>query len=208
MLITFEGIDGSGKSTQATLLADRLKKLNMEVLLVREPGGTELSERVRTILLDTEVQINSMAELLLFSAARSQLVDEVIVPALRRNATVICDRFTDSTLAYQGGGRAVAQSDWLESFNRIVTNGLAPLRTYYLAIDYEEAMRRRKSRDESSLDRMEQSGEAFYRRIIGSYDDIAQRHNQRIKRIDATRSIDEQHRQIWADVEALQIETS
>ncbi len=207
MLITFEGIDGSGKSTQATLLQQRLQAEGLPVLLVREPGGTVLSERVRDILLDSTISINSMAELMLFSAARSQLIEEVIVPALRVNTTVLCDRFTDSTLAYQGGGRDVAQRDWLESFNRIVTNGLVPLRTYYLAINYEVAMRRRQIRDGDELDRMENGGEAFYRRIIGSYDEIAQSHNRRIQRIEGALSVEQQHDLIWADVEELLIES-
>lgn len=203
MLITFEGIDGSGKSTQATMLAERLQREGQAVLLVREPGGTELSERVRTILLDPALSINSMAELLLFSAARSQLVSDVIVPALKENTTVICDRFTDSTLAYQGGGRDVAQRDWLESFNRIVTNGLVPMRTYYIAIDFAESTRRLDTREAGKGDRMEQTGPEFYHRIIGAYDEIAKLHNMRVKRLDGKRSIETIHDEIWSDLEEL-----
>ncbi|MCB0719229.1 MAG: dTMP kinase [Bacteroidetes bacterium] len=207
MLITFEGIDGSGKSTQATMLEQRLRKKGERVLLVREPGGTELSERVRSILLDPGVHINKMAELLLFSAARSELVEEVLVPALRNDTIVICDRFTDSTLAYQGGGREVAARDWLEAFNRIVTNGLVPMRTYYLAIDHAEAMRRRELREGGNNgDRMEQTGTDFYERIISSYDDIAQTDCQRVMRIDGRLPVGEIHDLIWADLDELKVE--
>jgi len=113
LLLTFEGIDGSGKSTQARLLDERLREEGYETLLVREPGGTAFSERVRSLLLDPSLNVQPFAELLLFSAARAQLVAERIRPALEAGRIVICDRFYDSTTAYQGAGRGVAEPAWL-----------------------------------------------------------------------------------------------
>ena len=119
MFITFEGIDFSGKTTQATLLVERLKRSGKEVVFLREPGGTPVSEKIRSILLDKQhLDMNPRAELLLFSAARSQLVRQVILPALEKRSVVVCDRFYDSTTAYQGYGRGIELTDIL-AINRI-----------------------------------------------------------------------------------------
>ena len=123
MIISFEGIDGSGKSTQAKRLLDRLGASSLDVLYVREPGGTAVSERIRTLLLDPSLVMDPFAEMLLFSAARAQLVREKIRPFHEAGGIVICDRFFDSTVAYQGGGRQVADPDWLGDFQRVVTDG-------------------------------------------------------------------------------------
>lgn len=202
MFITFEGIDGSGKSTQARLLIERLEREGRQVYLFREPGGTELSEQVRTMLLDPSLDIRPLPELLLFSAARAQLVESAIRPALSDGAVVICDRFYDSTTAYQGAGRRVADVSWVKEFNRIVTGGLDPDRTYYIAIDPALAATRRQGRSEVR-DRMEQGDGAFYRRVTEAYEDIAADEPHRICRLEGRRSIEDLHAAIWSDFQEM-----
>jgi dTMP kinase len=202
LLLTFEGIDGSGKSTQARLLDEHLRDRGHETLLVREPGGTELSERIRSLLLNPELNVRPMAELLLFSAARTQLVAERIRPALEAGQVVICDRFYDSTTAYQGAGRGVADPAWLQSFHRRVTDGLVPDRTYLVELDPETA-RRRRDADGAMGDRMEAENDNFYRRVAGAYDALADEHSSRFRRLDGHRPIDALHATVRADVEAL-----
>ncbi len=201
ILVTFEGIDGSGKSTQAQRLVDRLEAQGYSVALFREPGGCAVSERVRSILLDPTLAINDVAELLLFSAARAQLVEERIRPALAEGTIVVCDRFYDSTTAYQGAGRRVAEWEWLRGFNRRVTGGLEPDRTYLIGISPEEAFQRRSKRSEA--DRMELGDAAFFERVIAAYERLAQEEPHRIARLDGARAIDDLAASIWDDVQAL-----
>lgn len=198
MLITFEGIDGSGKSTQARLLAQRLEEVGYQTLLVREPGGTELSERIRQLLLDPALDIDAFAELLLFMAARRQLVIARIRPALQAGYIVLCDRFYDSTIAYQGGGRGVAEPVWLQDFNRRVTDGLVPHRTYWLDVPLEIAQARRSRSVDT--DRMELADPAFFERVRATYAQLTAEEPSRILRLDATVSIESLHETIWADV--------
>lgn len=198
MFITFEGIDGSGKSTQAQLLVDHLERKGRRVRLYREPGGTELSERVRSMLLDPGLDVRPFPELLLFSAARAQLVETTIRPALKEGTVVICDRFYDSTTAYQGAGRSVADIRWVQEFNTKVTGGITPDRTYYIAIDPHLALKRRAVRSESR-DRMEQGNARFYERVIAAYDELAADEPARILRLDGAMSVEELHETIWAD---------
>lgn len=202
MLLTFEGIDGSGKSTQAGLLERRLQENGYDTLLVREPGGTELSERVRSLLLDSSLNVRPFAELLLFSAARAQLVAERIRPALEAGQVVICDRFYDSTTAYQGAGRNVAEPEWLESFHRRVTGHLVPDRTYWVDVDIETAQRRLAA-DDAESDRMEAAGLDFYERVRQAYTDLASKHSDRIVQVDGERAVDDLHGEVWSDVQAL-----
>ena len=202
LLLTFEGIDGSGKSTQARLLNEYLRENGYETLLVREPGGTELSERIRSVLLEPDVNVHPMAELLLFSAARTQLVAERVRPALDNGKIVICDRFYDSTTAYQGAGRGVADPSWLQSFHRRVTDGLVPDRTYLVELAPDTA-RVRRDEDEADGDRMEAEDQNFYHRVAAAYDALADEHPDRIQRLDGHRSIEALHATIRADVEAL-----
>jgi dTMP kinase len=201
-LITFEGIDGSGKSTQAHRLKSRLQAQGHDALLVREPGGTELSERVRSILLDSSLNVQPFAELLLFSAARAQLVAERIRPALAEGRIVICDRFYDSTTAYQGAGRDVAEPGWLQDFHRRVTSDLVPDRTYLVEVDPETARARRADNAEED-DRMEAAGDDFYERVSRAYTKLAEAHPTRFRRLDGQRSIEEIHEAVWKDVQAL-----
>jgi dTMP kinase len=202
LLLTFEGIDGSGKSTQARLLDEYLHEQGYETLLVREPGGTELSEEIRSLLLEPDLNVRPMAELLLFSAARTQLVSERIRPALESGRVVICDRFYDSTTAYQGAGRKVADPSWLQSFHRRVTDGLVPDRTFLVDLNPEAAQARRDD-DAAEGDRMEAEDQAFYHRVADAYDTLATQHPDRIRRLDGSRSIDALHSTIRANVEAL-----
>ncbi len=197
MLVTFEGLDGSGKSTQVRLLTERLKAEGFPTLAVREPGGTPLSERVRELLLDPGLHIVPFAELLLFSAARAQLVAERIRPELARGSVVVCDRFYDSSTAYQGGGRGLESLEWFRSFNARVTGGLRPDRTYLIELTPEQAFARRAAAD---ADRMEAAGLAFFARVAEAYRRLAEEEPDRFVRIDGTLPIDVIHAQIWADL--------
>jgi len=202
LLITFEGIDGSGKSTQARRLYQYLSREGADPLMVREPGGTDLSERIRSVLLEPDANVHPMAELLLFSAARAQLAAERIRPALNDGRIVICDRFYDSTTAYQGAGRGVAAPDWLQAFNRRVTGGLEPDRTYLVEVDPKTAQARREDTTDD-VDRMESADLAFYERVADAYDRLAEAHPDRFVRLAGHRSIDALHEQVRADVRAL-----
>ena len=197
MLITFEGIDGSGKSTQARLLSGHFERRGYAPLLVREPGGTVLSERVRALLLDPDAHIAPRAELLLFSAARAQLVEDVVRPALDAGRLVIADRFYDSTTAYQGAGRGLADEEWLHTFHAFVTGGLAPDRTYFIDVPLDTAAARR-GRDR---DRMEEAGAAFFARVRAGYRQIAEREPARVMTLDGRQPVEALHAAIVRDIE-------
>ena len=199
MLITFEGIDGCGKSSQAKLLADRLSDQGIETILVREPGGTQLSEQVREILLNMKhtTPISDSAELLLFAASRAQLIDEVIEPALKRNAVVICDRFSDSTIAYQGYGRGLPLA-YIRTVNDLATGGLIPDITFMIDVPLELAIRRRKGMGD---DRMESESRLFFSHVVQGYMALAQKHTDRIHVIDGTDSMEDIHHTISRLVE-------
>lgn len=184
MFFSFEGIDGSGKSTQAKLLAETLRDRGHTVVEVREPGGTALGEKIRALLLDPASDVAARSELLLFSAARAQLVDRVIQPALADGAVVIADRFYDSTTAYQGGGRGVAGAPWLASLHQFVTAGCIPNRTYFIDVPVPIASSRRLHRP---ADRMETGGDLFYQSVRDAY--LALSESDRILTLDGTRSI-------------------
>ena len=203
MFITFEGIDGSGKSTQIRSLKERLEEAGEEVHVYREPGGTGVSERIRTLLLDPLCEIEPFAELLLFSAARAQLVSEKIRPALHRGCIVICDRFYDSTTAYQGAGRRLGEIGWMVDFHARVTGNLVPDRTYYLSIPLAKALKRRQKRDGQSEDRMEKTGTAFFERVVHAYEGLVERHPERFVKLDGTLPISSLHDLIWDDIQNL-----
>lgn len=181
MFVTFEGIDGSGKSTQARLLGERLRDEGREVVSTREPGGTDLGERVREILLG-DGSIVPWAEAALFAAARAQLVETVIRPALARGAFVICDRYVDSSLAYQGVARGLGLDAVLE-LNLAAVDGLIPDRTFLLALPPGDAAARSSSRP----DRIEREGLAFLGRVDRAYRELAARFPDRIVALDAAR---------------------
>jgi len=184
-LITFEGIDGSGKSTQIQMLEHEFNKLGVEYKTFREPGGTELSEKIREILLDKEnIELISTAESLLFAAARAQLTAEQIKPAIEKGEFVICDRFTDSTIAYQGYGRGLDIKQ-LEEINYIATAGLTPDITFILDISPEAAAVRMEA---EASDRMEETGVGFFTRIRGGYSQIKDQNPNRYRLINGEQS--------------------
>ncbi|MAJ50748.1 MAG: dTMP kinase [Flammeovirgaceae bacterium] len=184
-LITFEGIDGSGKSTQIKKLESRLKKLKINYITYREPGGTSLSEKIRQILLDKEnMELSYISEGLLFAAARAQLVKEKIRPDLDSGKVVICDRFIDSTIAYQGYGRELDVQK-LVSINEIATEGLIPDITFLLDIKPENAFKRI---DSTEIDRMESVGIKFFKKIRKGYFQIIKDSPERFFLINADQS--------------------
>ncbi len=180
------------------MLKEHLRNSGHDVLLVREPGGAPLAERIRSILLSHEVEISPVAELLLFSAARAQLVRETIQPALESGTVVICDRFYDSTTAYQGAGRNFANSAWLDDFHRRVTDELEPDRTYLIDVPVSVASSRRTGRDDDA-DRMESGGNEFFKRVRAAYLDLADREPKRILVLDGTLSEEVLRAMIIAD---------
>jgi dTMP kinase len=174
MFISFEGIDGSGKSTQLMLLREWLELQGRKVITVREPGATHLSESIREILLSNKQTITPTAELLLFSAARTQLVETVIRPALEKGEVVLCDRYVDSTTAYQGYGRKL---DLKEVYlcNSLATQGVMPSVTFFIDVPYDEAQLRMQFHPAAGEpDRMERSGREFFERVRDGYHAIAQ----------------------------------
>ncbi len=193
MFVTLEGIDGSGKTTQAELLA---RALGDDTVLVREPGGTAASERIRALVADPGTELDPVTELLLFCASRAQLVAEVIRPALEAGRDVVCDRFSDSTAAYQGGGRGVSV-EVAVSVNVVATGRLTPDVTVLLRIDPERAVERGLGDD-----RFESEGLAFQRRVAEAYDRLARSDPGRIKVVDADGSVEEVHARVIDAVEA------
>ena len=178
--MSFEGADGSGKSTQASLLRDALAVDGREVVLTREPGGTELGERVRELLLDGP-SMGAWAEAALFAASRAQHVEEVIRPALARGAAVVCDRYVDSSLAYQGLARGLGVEEVLD-LNLRVTGGLLPDVTFLLLLAPEVAASRRRG-----ADRLEREGEPLQARVDAAYRELAGRFPDRIVAVDGDR---------------------
>jgi dTMP kinase len=181
MFVTFEGIDASGKSTQATLLGEWLAAQGKEVVLTREPGGTDLGEGVRQLLLEGP-HMTPWAEAALFASARAELVERVIRPALDRGAWVVCDRYTDSSVAYQGIGRGLGVGRVLE-LSLAATRGLLPDQTFMLLIPPEEAARRAGG----ARDRIEREGEGFLRVVDEAYRGLAAIFPQRIVALDGRR---------------------
>lgn len=192
-IISFEGIDGSGKSTQIALLKKRLEALGHAVVVVREPGGTPLSEKIRDLLLNPgSSSMHARTETLLFSAARAQLVQEVIIPARERGDIILCDRFADSTLAYQGYGRELPLEEIITT-QGLATSRLSPNLTVLLDLAVEETEGRLQS---TQPDRMERAGKAFMQRVRDGYLKMAQADPDRWLVIDATQEIEPIAREI------------
>ena len=189
-LITIEGIDGAGKSTLAAALAGSLTARGRPARVVREPGGVDLSERVRTLVADPALQVAPRAEALLYAAARAQLVEELLRPALERDELLLLDRFSDSTLAYQGGGRGLGIEE-MRRLDSFATGGLVPNLTLLLRISPEAGRMRLDSRAEGASaavpDRLEREPEPFFAAVAAAYDQLAAAEPERIRVLDATR---------------------
>jgi dTMP kinase len=194
MFVTFEGLDGSGKSTQAELLRARLEADGLDVVPTREPGGTELGEGVRELVLHGG-HVGAWAEALLYIAARAQLVEEVIRPALDRGASVICDRYLDSSVAYQGAGRELGV-DRILDLNLAAVGGLLPDRTFLLELDPNEV----SSRIRRHFDRLEREGDEFRARTAAGYRELAERFPDRITVLDATRPAEELAEEVYGSL--------
>jgi dTMP kinase len=188
-LITIEGVDGVGKTTLAAGLHRALALSGIEARLLREPGGVQTSEAVRALVKNPALRVGARAEALLYAAARAQLVEEALAPALEGGEWVLLDRFVDSSLAYQGGGRKLG-IEAVRELNLFATGGLTPDRTLLLTLDGESARARASSRDESP-DRLEQEGAEFFERIQSAYLELAKAEPQRIRVLDAALAPDE-----------------
>lgn len=184
--ITFEGPEGSGKSTQARLLGERLKSMGYEVLMTREPGGTRTGEAIRDIVQhdSTGEQIYMGTEIFLYSAARAQLVRQVIIPALKRGSYVLSDRFADSTTVYQGYGRGL-DIETIEKINSFAIGEAVPDITFLLDMRVEEGFAR-INKDRRELDRMEREPREFHERVRNGYLELAKRHHERFYVVDAS----------------------
>lgn len=206
MLISFEGIDGSGKSTQIKLLGEWLEARSYKVITVREPGATILSENIRDILLHTRQSITPTAELLLFNAARAQLVQNVILPAIDGGAIVLCDRYTDSTTAYQGYGRGLNLRN-VEECNRIGALAVYPVLTLFFDVPFEQAqLRITFQAGQHEHDRMERSGRGFFERVREGYLAIAAAEPARFHVIEGTKDRQAIHNEVCRIVgETLQL---
>jgi dTMP kinase len=185
-LITIEGLDGAGKTTLVTGLSSALRERGRPVAVLREPGGVELSERIRALVKDPALTVGARAEALLFAAARAQLVDERILPLLERGEWVLLDRFVDSSLAYQGAGRGLG-IDAVRALNAFATRGLEPDRTLLLEIGPAAGLTRVSGRREEA-DRLEREAGDFHRAVAAGYAELAARDPQRIAVLDATAS--------------------
>jgi dTMP kinase len=203
LFVTLEGLDGSGKSTQIRRLADWLRRRGMEPVVTRQPGGTVTGDRIRELLLDSRsTSLAPVTEMALMFADRAQAVAEVIRPALESGKIVLCDRFTDSTEAYQGGGRELG-SEIVLAFDRLICGGLKPDLTLLLLPGFEASLERarRRNRHEQARNgkdesRFEAEHDAFFRRIWEKYREIAAREPERVILVEGDLSIDEVHEQI------------
>src|SRR5262245_24583524 len=198
--ITFEGPDGSGKSTQLRLLATRLRELGKDVLETQEPGGTPIGLQIRRILLDAKNQeLCPTAELLLMFAARAQNVDQAILPALGEGRIVLCDRFTDSTLVYQGAARGMG-AELVFEVDRIACRGLVPDLTMIIDIDIETGLARAHRRNQRTQDvetRLDEQSADFHGKVRAAYRQLAEEEPQRVKLIDGSRSEAEVAHDVW-----------
>lgn len=203
LFLTFEGLDGSGKTTQMRLLARRLREAGEDVVELAEPGTTEIGKRIRSILLDPSHEMMSpVAEMLLYFAARAQTVDEILKPALERGAMVLSDRWTDSTRAYQGYGRELGL-EWIDQLDRIACRGIEPDLTVLVEIDVGEGLRRARTRNADSAaaeTRMDEQAKAFYIRVAQGYQRLARAYG-RIVTVDGRGSVEDVERRVWRVVE-------
>ena len=191
LFITFEGADGCGKTTQMNLLAEYLKNQGREVVLTREPGGKGLGEKIREMLLNYDGEVSDRCESFLFLADRAQNIDTIVNPAVDAGKIVLCDRHTDSSVAYQGYGRGL-DIERINMLNNLATNGKKPDITFVFDIDTETSMKRVGK----EKDRMESAGFEFHTKVRNGYLEIAKKEPERIKVIDASKSIEEIHQEV------------
>lgn len=200
LFITFEGIEGSGKSTQAQLLTDYLRRKGFEVVFSREPGGTEIGERIRSLLLDPELKgMDARTELFLYLASRNQHIRERVLPALRRGKVVVLDRFTDSSIAYQGYGRGLGEK-LVARWNKLATGGLKPHLTIFVDVPVAVGQKRKEN---GPLDRLEQEEVKFHERVRDGYHQLARRAPGRMKLVVGSRPMEEIFAEICSLVERL-----
>jgi dTMP kinase len=200
IFISFEGPDGAGKSTQLRLIKEYLEKKGFDVLVTREPGGTQISEKIRKVILDPEnKEMSSVCEALLYAAARAQLVNEVIIPALESGRIVIADRFVDSSLVYQGFARGLGE-DMIENINRYAIQGQEPDVTFLITLPPEVGLSRKNKA--GKLDRLEQENILFHKKVLEGYNNIKGRYS-RIVSIDGTLGIDEIHGNIREKIDSI-----
>ena len=189
LFITVEGPDGAGKSTQIEFIKSFFKSKELDVLYTREPGGTIISEKIRNIILDKEhVEMAPLTEVMLYAASRAQLVSQVIKPALKSGKIVICDRFIDSSVAYQGFGRELLAP--VEAINAFAVDGCMPDLTLLLMVDSAKGIDRVKSLGSENMDRMEKEKLDFHKKVYEGYEYIAEKEPSRIARIDGSQSIE------------------
>jgi dTMP kinase len=200
-LITIEGLDGAGKSTLAARLAEALRARGLKVELLREPGGVELSERIRQLVKDPSLQVGSRAEALLYAAARAELVQQRVLPLLDQGTLVLLDRFVDSSLAYQGAGRGLG-IEQVRAINLLATDGLVPDRTLLLHIAPGTGRARQHTRG-AEPDRLEREDERFFATIALAYEQLASAEPERIRRIDAEQAPERVLEQALAALEDL-----
>ncbi|MBU3145958.1 dTMP kinase [Clostridium sp. CF012] len=201
-LIVLEGPDGAGKTTQIELLEGYLKQSGYEVVRTREPGGTEISEKIREIILDNDnSNMSYMCEALLYAASRAQLVNEVIKPALKSGKMVICDRFVYSSMVYQGIGRGLGM-ERIRIINEAALDGLEADLTFMITIPYEEGLKRKKM--QRMLDRLENSGDEFHKKVFHGYLDICKKYDK-IEVINGNRNVDEIHKDIIKAIKKIKL---
>ena len=203
LFLTFEGLDGSGKTTQMRRLARRLREEGGEVVELAEPGTTEIGKKIRSILLDPAHEMMSpVTEMLLYFAARAQTVDEILRPALERGATVVSDRWTDSTRAYQGYGRELGL-EWIDALDRIACRGIEPDLTVLVEIGVDDGLERARGRnagEAAAETRMDEQSRPFYERVAEGYRKLAERH-RRITAVDGRGTVEEVEQRVWRAVE-------
>ncbi len=201
LFISVEGTDGAGKSTQIDLLIEHLKNKGVDVIYTREPGGTYISEKIRNIILDTDNEgMEGACEALLYAASRAQHVREKIVPAINSGKTVICDRYVDSSMVYQGVARGLGV-EAVKAINDFAIGGVMPDITLFFDLTVEESVKRKKNM--GNLDRIEKESFDFHKKIYDGYVALAESDPERIKRIDASKPVEEVHAQVLKVLEGL-----
>ncbi len=200
LFITFEGMEGSGKSTQVGKLASKLREEKYSIEVVREPGGTRVGELMRHITHDREnVDLTAVSEVYLMAASRAQLVREIIRPALDSQKIVIADRFIDSSLAYQGFGRNLGE-EVVTSINKLALDGVFPIVTVFLDITPEEGFKRRNGTEK--IDRLDLQQSEFYERVYQGYKSLAEKYKERYVVVDGTKSIEVVAGEIWREIKS------